>query len=193
MKSITKADVFRFYQQNRGIDLTDLMKRFLKKEMDISIENVKPEMESAFLKEVSKLVQKLKWIIQKNQSAKSMRCLEEAVFLSADDCNLLVKLSNNSTPRENDEFDDPVFDESFGENENMSSTDQNYKPFGDLRNQGQRVIRTKELFEKLNEWVQRERFPFERLIGFIGYSHCYLKNKKLASISKIYGRARKSN
>ena len=45
MKSITKADAFRFYQQNRGTVLTDLMKRFLKKEMDISIENVKPEME----------------------------------------------------------------------------------------------------------------------------------------------------
>ena len=87
MKSITKADVFRFYQQNRGIDLTDVMKRFLKKEMDISIENVKPEMESAFLKEVSKLVQKLKWIIQKNQSAKSMRCLEEAVF-----CQLMIAI-----------------------------------------------------------------------------------------------------
>ena len=184
MTSITKADVFRYYQQNRGIDLTDLMQRFLKKEMDISIENVKPEMESAFLKEVSKLVQKLKWIIQKNQSAKSMRSLEEAVFLSADDCNLLVKLSNNSSPRENDDFDDPVFDESFRENEIMSSTDQNYTLFGDLRNQGQRVIRTKELVTKLNEWVQRERFPFERLIGFIGYSHCYLKNKKLASIFK---------
>ena len=82
MTSITKADVFRFYQQNRGIDLTDLMQRFLKKEMDISIENVKPEMESAFLKEVSKLVQKLKWIIQKYQSAKSIQCLGGAFFVS---------------------------------------------------------------------------------------------------------------
>ena len=105
-------------------------------------------------------------------------------FLSADDCNLLVKLSNNSTPMENDEFDDPVFDESFRENQSMSLNDQSYKLFGDLKDQGQRVNRTKELFEKLNEWVQRERFPFERLIGFIGYSHCYLKNKKLASVFK---------
>ena len=80
MKEITKADVFRFYQQNKGINVTDIIKLFLKNEIDISIENVKPEMESIFLKEVSKLAQKLKWIIQKNQTAKSMQCLEEAVF-----------------------------------------------------------------------------------------------------------------
>ena len=182
MKEITKADVFRFYQQNKGINVTDIIKLFLKNEIDISIENVKPEMESIFLKEVSKLAQKLKWIIQKNQTAKSMQCLEEAVFLSADECNLLAKLSNKSTPRDNDEFDDPVSNASTRENENISLTDQNYKLFGELRSQKQRVNRTKELFAKLNEWVERERFPFEQLIGFIGYSHCYLKNKKLASI-----------
>ena len=182
MKEITKADVFRFYQQNKGINVTDIIKLFLKNEIDISIENVKPEMESIFLKEVSKLAQKLKWIIQKNQTAKSMQCLEEAVFLSADECNLLAKLSNKSTPRDNDEFDDPVSNASTRENENISLADQNYKLFGELRSQKQRVNRTKELFAKLNEWVERERFPFEQLIGFIGYSHCYLKNKKLASI-----------
>ena len=63
------------------------MKRFLKKEMDISIENVKPEMELIFLKEFSELAQKFKWIIQKNQSVKSMRCLEEAVF-----CQLMIAI-----------------------------------------------------------------------------------------------------
>ena len=44
------------------------------------------------------------------------------------------------------------------------------------------MTRTKELMKVSNAWVIEEQFPLNKLLGFIGYSQNYRKNKKLARV-----------
>ena len=179
MEPITKEEIHLYYMENKEKfkNKVELIKAFMSDKLKISFENVKQQFETSVYDEIMKLEGKLKWIIQDVKNTKKKHQLHQSYFMTADECNLFMKIYQESTVTQHiPASDDP--------NQNRISNFQPFKHFSELTTQKQRINRTKDILEMLNDWADREDFELVRLLGFIGYSHTYNKNKKLASVFK---------
>ena len=180
-------EIYQFYQVHKinFRNQSDLIKEFLKQNLNVSCQNLSLEASGILHKEVEQLVCKLKKILSNVKNVKKKDHLVKTVFINYEKRQLLSKLDGNVNSGDLDSSDGGRLEEDdIDGSDTEDDNDMFYKSFGNLTSQKQRFRRTKKILEILNNWVDKEEFPLERLLGFIGYSHCYMTNKKLARIFK---------
>ena len=178
-------EIYQFYRVHK-IDFRtqgDLIEYFLEQKLNVSFQYLNLDACAILHKEVEKLVSKLRKILSNVRNVKKNDKLVQTVFITFEQCQLLSNLDENVNSGDMADADESEWDE---EDTDGSHTEKDgnmfYKSFENLASQKQRLRRTKKIWEMLNNWVEKEEFPLEKLLGFIGYSHCYLENKKLAKI-----------
>ena len=171
MQPVTRAEVYAFYNLHKANypNRNQLIKGFLTETLGISTQNISGENTSVFERQIDKLVEKLKWILAYVKRNKKKQELEDTLFMTEEESKSLIKLCGYDSTRMEV---DASSEESDRENDN-NPNNAFYKPFGELTSQRQRLRRTKEIVTELENWVEREGYQIEKLIGFIGYTHCY--------------------
>ena len=185
MEPIIAVDIYNFFQQNRLKFRTqkDLIEGFIAKTFELSIKDLGPEAKVVYRQQINKLVSKFRKILQKLKHSQKKRSLEKHIFISAEECNFITNFVKQNTLRSNSSSEDEDENESDADVAADEKTDKHVrKPFAELTSQRQRLTRTKELMKVINAWVIEEQFPLNKLLGFIGYSQNYKKNKKLARV-----------
>ena len=185
MEPITAAEIYGYYMQNKtsGTQI-DVIEAFLLDKLRISFRHSNPEVTAVYKQQLNKLLSSFKELLRKIKNAKKTANLNQVIFMDSHTCTYLIQLAEQGN------FQDTVYPE----DENRNASDENefeedeekekhfYKKFSELTTQSQRYRRTKELISSINKWVKKEDYPLHRLLGYIGYSHCYNENKKLAKI-----------
>ena len=95
MDPITAAEIYRFYVENKlkFSSQSDLVETFLLTKLRISFIGASPEVQAIFKQHQNKTVSSLRKLLAKIKITKKTTDLDQIIFITAQDCNLLSQLA----------------------------------------------------------------------------------------------------
>ena len=195
MEPITHFDIYDFYQKNRRPNMTqsEFVRSFLKHMFDIPFDELEETALKSCEAEIKVLVSRLKKVLAASKEKKNIESLKQCEFMDLRSFPALLDLSKqNALPgvsysesKEQQTYNQSDFDYGTSLNIPLESPALTAKPrkcFSDLRTRKQRHARIEESIAVLEDIAKNENLSLASLLGYIGYSHYYNDNKKLARL-----------
>ena len=193
---ITNKQMFNHAKNNKNLTQTDLLESLLLERFGISALLLKDAEYIQYETAISSIRKKLCAFLQNCSKSKTLRYVNEDVFLDLDDFPLLRSLKDRA------KNNDPCFLKEGGssthttfvasknptvnplDNEGRDWRKTSRKHFDDLQSHKQRQSRSDPILRQIKSWAEEENMQVENLIAFLGYRYCWPQNPKLANVFK---------
>ena len=193
-ETISKKDVYDLYMDNKTSTYDEIVKKLLFKHFGVVGNDVKKEHEMEWNNVFVQLKRKAKYCVEQVKTTKSLKGIENEVFLDTKDYPILKVIKGNVNPGVEDirlSNTSMIVDtdsETSSSSNGFAYTGTIRKHLSCIDSKTQRRERLAPITNELKLVAEKENMQFEKLIALIGKNYCWSEHKfKTANaFKKIY-------